>query len=94
MLPSYPIQYSCYSGAHVHTLQDNLTDVSDFYPDIAVIIIGTNDLYSVDTDLISVTMNIVDLVDRLLFMENVQIEQAFVIAIFFFSTGQGLDVQF
>lgn len=66
------VQYSGFSGANVHTLRDNLSDVTDFNPDIAVLIIGTNDLYSVDTDPMAVTMSILDLVDRLLFMEHVQ----------------------
>ena len=66
------VQFSGYPGARISTLRNNLSDITDFNPDIAVLIIGTNDLYSLEEDPISVATTILDFIDTLLFVEQVQ----------------------
>ncbi|XP_060579506.1 uncharacterized protein LOC132736397 [Ruditapes philippinarum] len=72
-LTSLPlVQYSGYSGAKVETLRRNFTDITDFAPDIVVLLIGTNDLCQPDVDHVSVSAAILDLIDSLLFLGNVK----------------------
>lgn len=66
------VQYSGYSGAIVDTLCSNLIDVQDFFPDIVVLLIGTNDLCRPYVTPVSLTNSILDLVNRLLFMCHVK----------------------
>lgn len=66
------VQYSGMPGAKVTTLRRNLGAVSDFEPDILFLVIGTNDLYDPANTPESVSASILDLVDTLLFMENVK----------------------
>ena len=65
------IQYSGFPGATVSTIRDNLDVVSDFDPDVVVLIIGTNDIYSASNSPASVAQQISDLVDTLLFILNI-----------------------
>ena len=65
------VQYSGYSGATVHTLRNQLEDVSDFSPDILVLVIGTNDIYNNNETPESEANQIMDLVDNLLFIIGV-----------------------
>lgn len=66
------VQYSGYSGAKVETLRRNFTDITDFAPDIVLLLIGTNDLCQPDVDHVSVSASILDLIDSLLFFGNVK----------------------
>ncbi|KAH3808203.1 hypothetical protein DPMN_136556 [Dreissena polymorpha] len=55
------VQYSGFSGARVDTLHDRLTVISDFKPEIVVLIIGTNDIYDSSCSIISVANKIENL---------------------------------
>ena len=65
----FMIQYTGLPGARVEDLRNNLDNVTDFKPDLLVLIIGTNDLFNRSP--CQVTSNIVDLVDTLLFLHRV-----------------------
>jgi lysophospholipase L1-like esterase len=66
------VQYSGYSGANIAKLRDNLETIEDFQPHIVIVVIGTNDLYDNSNTPQSVTQQIMDLVDSLLFRYDVQ----------------------
>ncbi|KAH3833698.1 hypothetical protein DPMN_107010 [Dreissena polymorpha] len=66
------VQYSGFSGARVETLHHRLTEISDFEPEIVVLIIGTNDIYDSSCSILSVANKIEDLVRTLLFELNVR----------------------
>lgn len=66
------VQYSGFSGSTVPDLRKHLDVVTDFSPDIVILIIGTNDLYKQDSTPNSVASSIVDLVDTLLFVIGVR----------------------
>ncbi|XP_053389057.1 uncharacterized protein LOC128552080 [Mercenaria mercenaria] len=66
------VQYSGFGAGHVHTLKQNLDVVRDFKPDLVILIIGTNDLSSIDKSPNTVSAAIMDLVDTLLFIEQVR----------------------
>jgi lysophospholipase L1-like esterase len=66
------VQFSGISGATVPVLRQHLELVSDFSPDIVVLVIGTNDIFKSDVSPKSVACSITDLVDTLLFMIGVQ----------------------
>ncbi|XP_052262097.1 uncharacterized protein LOC127865977 [Dreissena polymorpha] len=55
------VQYSGFSGARVETLHHRLTEISDFEPEIVVLIIGTNDIYDSSCSILSVANKIEDL---------------------------------
>ena len=65
------IQYSGFPGATVSSLRDNLDVVSDFNPNIVVLVVGTNDIYKSVNTPVTVSQQIVDLVDTLLFVLGV-----------------------
>ncbi|KAH3781566.1 hypothetical protein DPMN_159397 [Dreissena polymorpha] len=66
------VQYSGFSGTRVDTLHDRLTVISDFEPEIVVLIIGTYDIYGSSCSIISVANKIEDQVRTLLFELNVR----------------------
>ena len=61
------VQYSGYSGATVPTLRQHLDAITDFEPEIVVLLIGTNDLYYPDRSPEGVACAVMDLVDTLLY---------------------------
>jgi len=65
------VQYSGFPGATVKELRRHLEVVSDFSPDILVLIIGTIDIYNSDVTPESVARDIENLIDTLLFVIGV-----------------------
>lgn len=63
------VQYTGFPGAKVQELRANLEHVSDFEPDLLIILIGTNDLYHFDAT--STATYILDLVDTLQYILHV-----------------------
>ena len=61
------VQYSGYPGANVNRLISNLEVVTDFGPDILVVLVGTNDLYKPDITIEDVASGICQLVRKALF---------------------------
>ena len=43
-----PVQFSGYPGATIDKLKEKLAVVSDFSPDILIIVVGTNDIYNIN----------------------------------------------
>ncbi len=66
------VPYAGHSGAKIPKLRNSLETIEDFEPHIVILIIGTNDLYDIDNSPQSVTQQIMDLLDHILFTFGVQ----------------------
>ena len=56
------IQFSGYPGATIDRLREKLEVVSDFSPDILIILIGTNDIYDVNLTVDGIVDRLCDMV--------------------------------
>ena len=66
------VQYSGFPGAKINTLHEHLDVIEDFAPDIVVLMIGTNDIYSEFNTPSDVASDIVTLVGKLVTKHRVQ----------------------
>ena len=57
------IQFSGYPGATIDRLREKLEVVSDFSPDILIILIGTNDIYDINLTVDGIVDRLCDMVD-------------------------------